>query len=118
MFVNNNLIASKSFSPRINVATLRTYLTLEIPKECNFLQASKQTLIQVEKEESFNISQIYDENSNIYIKSEQKNKTSNNKPIDKAEFLRKEGNLDIYLFPLRKFIIGNPNSSENEKKNV
>lgn len=74
IFVNNNLIASKYFSPMINVATLRTYLTIEIPKECSFLQASKQTPIPVEMEENINISKICDKNNNIYIESEQKKK--------------------------------------------
>jgi len=74
----------------ISVATLRTYLTLDIPKECNFLHASKQTPIPVEMEENINISKICDEKNNIYIESEIKKGTSDNKPIEKAKLLRKE----------------------------
>lgn len=116
ILVNNNLITVKSFPPNLTVATLRTYLTLDIPKECNFLHALKQTPIPIEMEENINICKICDENNNIYIESEQKKTISSNKPIDKAIKLRKEGNLDIYLFPSRKFIIGKPNSTEKEKK--
>ena len=38
--------------------------------------------------------------------------------MGKAEKLRKEGNLDIHLFPSRKFIIGLENILENEEKRV
>ena len=116
ILVNNNLVATKLFSPTITIATLRTYLTLDIPKECNFLHASKQTPIPLEMEENIHISKICDENNNIYIESEQKKAKSHNKPIDNAKKLRKEGNLDIYLYPARKFVIGRSDGSNQEKK--
>lgn len=116
ILVNNNVVSNKLFSPLITIATLRTYLTLDIPKECNFLNASKMTPIPVEMEDNIYISKICDENNNIYIESEQKKNISNNKPKENAKKLRKEGNLDIYLYPSHKFIIGNPNSSEQDKK--
>jgi len=116
ILVNNNVVANKLFSPFITVATLRTYLTIDIPKECNFLNASKQTPIPVEMEENIIVSKICDEHYNIYIESEQKKAISNNKPNEKAKKLRKEGNLDIYLYPAIKYIIGRENSSEEEKK--
>ena len=116
ILVNNNVITQKLFPPTITIATLRTYLILDIPKECNFLNASKQTPILIEMEENICISKICDQNNNIFIESEIKEPKSKNKPINKAERLRTEGNLDIYLFPSTKFIIGKPNSSENEKK--
>ena len=116
ILVNNNLISCKFFSPNLNVSTLRTYLTLDIPKECNFLHSAKQTPIPIEMENNIRISTICDDNNNIYIESEQKKKKSNNKPLENAKFLRKEGTLDIYLFPSRKFIIGKSDSSEKERK--
>ena len=116
ILVNNNLVATKLFSPIITIATLRTYLTLDIPKECSFLHASKQTPIPLDMEENIHISKICDENNNIYIESEQKKAKSHNKPIDNAKKLRKEGNLDIYLYPARKFVIGRSDSSSQEKK--
>jgi flagellar biosynthesis GTPase FlhF len=114
IFVNNNLVKSESFSPSITIRTLRTYLTKDIPKECNFLHATKQTPIPIEMEDNIIISKICNENNYIFIESEQKKLV--NKPLDKAEKLRKEGNVDIYLFPSRKFIIGLEKNSENEKK--
>ena len=36
--------------------------------------------------------------------------------MDNAKKLRKEGNLDIYLYPSRKFIIGLGKNTEKEKK--
>ena len=115
IFVNNNLVKSESFSPTITIATLRTYLTLDIPKECNFLHATKQTPIPVEMEDNIIISKICNEKNYIYIESEQKKVVSSNKPLDNAKKLRKEGNLDIYLFPSRKFNIGMPDSLKNGK---
>lgn len=35
----------------------------------------------------------------MYIDSELKESKSKNKPMNKAKYLRKEGSLDIYLFP-------------------
>ena len=117
ILVNNNVITTKLFPPTITVATLRTYLIVEIPKECNFLNASKQTPIPIEMEENICISKICDQNNNIYIESEIKEPKSNNKPINKAKHLRKENDLDIYLFPSTKFVIDKSNSTEKEKKN-
>jgi len=114
IFVNNNLVKSESFSRSITIATLRRYLTKDIPKECNFLHATKQTPIPVEMEDNKIISTICDEKNCIYIESEQKKVVSSNKPLDNAKKLRKEGNLDIYLFPSRKFNI-RPDSLENGK---
>ena len=122
IFVNNNLVKTESFSPSLTIATLRTYLILDIPKECNFLHATKQTPIPVEMEDNFIISKICNEKNYIYIESEQKKVKSSNKPLVNAKYLRKEGNLDIYLYPSRKFNIGMPDSFikgknlEKEKK--
>ena len=122
IFLNNNLVKKESFSPSITITTLRTYLTLDIPKECNFLHATKQTPIPIEMEDNILISTICNEKNYIYIESEQKKVVSSNKPLNNAKFLRKEGNLDIYLFPSRKFNIGMPDDLtigkdlEKEKK--
>ena len=115
IFVNNNQILSESYSPTITVSTLRTYLLMHIPKDCSFIHAAKQTPIPQEIEDTIIICKISDENNNIFIESEQKKAISLNKPLEKASFLRKEGELDIYLFPSIKYIIGNPSSSQNEK---
>ena len=55
------------------------------------------------------------EKNNIFIESEQKKAISENKPLEGAKFLRKEGELEIYLFPFHKYIIGHENSSKKEK---
>ena len=115
IFVNNNQILRECYTPNITVATLRTYLLMHIPKECSFIHAVKQTPIPQEIDDTIPINKICDRDNNIFIESEQKNVISRNKPLEKASFLRKEGELDIYLFPSRKFIIGNPNSSQKEK---
>lgn len=115
IFVNNNQILRECYTPNITVATLRTYLLMHIPKECSFIHAVKQTPIPQEIEDTIPINKICDRDNNIFIESEQKNVISLNKPLEKASFLRKEGELDIYLFPSRKFIIGSPNSSQREK---
>lgn len=52
ILVNNNVITTKLFSTTITAATLRTYLIVEIPKECNFLNTSKQTPIPIEMEKN------------------------------------------------------------------
>ena len=116
IYVNNNLVKTASFSHTITVAELRTYLTKDIPKECDFIQVSKITPIPVEMEENIIISKICDENNNIYIQYEEKKIKKTNKPLDNAKFLRNEGNLKIYLFPSHKFIIGKENDSEKERK--
>ena len=115
IFVNNKQILSECYPPSITVATLRTYLLMHIPKDCSFIHAIKQTPIPQEIEDTILINKICDDNNSIFIESEQKKVISLNKPLEKATFLRKEGELDIYLFPSRKFIIGNPNSSHKEK---
>ena len=115
IFVNNTHVLKEAYSPSITVANLRTFLLMHIPKECSFIHAKKQTPIPPEIEDTIIISKICDENNNIFIESEQKNPVSKNKPLDKASFLRKEGELEIYLFPSKKFIIGNPNCKQNEK---
>ena len=89
---------------------------MHIPKECSFINANKQTPIPQELEDTIQINKISDNNNNIYIESEQKKVVSKNKPLENAVFLRKEGELDIYLFPSRKFDIGKPDST-NEDKN-
>ena len=38
-----------------------------------------------------------------------------NKPLENASFLRKEGDLNIYLFPSNTIIIGNSQNEESEK---
>ena len=38
-----------------------------------------------------------------------------NEPLRGSQFLRKEGELDIYLYPSTKFIINSSNNSENDK---
>ena len=115
IFVNNSQISSESYSPVITVADLRTYLLMHIPKECSFINANKQTPIPQELEDTIQINKISDNNNNIFIESEQKKVVSKNKPLENAIFLRKEGELDIYLFPSRKFDIGKPNSTNEEK---
>ena len=115
IFVNNSQISSESYSPVITVADLRTYLLMHIPKECSFINANKQTPIPQELEDTIQINKISDNNNNIFIESEQKKVVSKNKPLENAVFLRKEGELDIYLFPSRKFDIGKPNSTNEEK---
>jgi len=115
IFVNNNQILKESYSPTITVANLRTYLLMHIPKDCSFIHANKQTPIPPEIEDTITISKICDEKNNIFIESEEKKNISKNKPLDEAKFLRKEGELEIYLFPSRKYIIGKQNSSQNEK---
>ena len=97
IFVNNNLIATKSFSPTLTVANLRTYLILNIPKECNFLHVLKQTPIPIEIEENINICKICDEKNNIYIESEQKKAISNNRPMEQSNKI-KERRKFRYLF--------------------
>ena len=52
----------------------------------------------------------------IFIESEQKKAISENKPLKETKFLRKEGELEIYLFPSRKFIIGH--EKVPKKKNL
>jgi hypothetical protein len=116
IFVNNSLILSESYSPLIKVADLRTYLLKYIPKECSFITTIKQTPIPRELENTIQVNKISDNNNNIFIESEQKKFVSKNKPLENAVFLRKEGELDIYLFPSRKFDIGKPGST-NEDKN-
>ena len=37
-----------------------------------------------------------------------------NEPIRDSQFLRKDGELDIYLYPSSKFITNNSNNSEND----
>ena len=115
ILVNNNRILSESYSPTISISNLRTYLLMHIPKDCSFIHASKQTPIPQEMEDTIVISKICDESHNIFIESEQKKEVSLNKPLETARFLRKEGDLDIYLFPSRKFNIGTDNSSQKEK---
>ena len=88
---------------------------MHIPKECSFINANKQTPIPQELEDTIQINKISDNNNNIFIESEQKKVVSKNKPLENAVFLRKEGELDIYLFPSRKFDIGKPNSTNEEK---
>lgn len=70
--VNNNRIASQSFSPIITVSNLRTYLLMHIPKDCSFIHASKQTPIPQEIEDTILISKINDENNNIFIECKKK----------------------------------------------
>ena len=115
IFVNNNQILKESYSPTITVANLRTYLLMHIPKDCSFIHANKQTPIPPEIEDTIIISKICNEKNNIFIEAEEKKEISQNKPINEAKFLRKEGELEIYLFPYCKFIIGSKNSSQNEK---
>ena len=88
---------------------------MHIPKECSFINANKQTPIPQELEDTIQINKISD-NNNIYIESEQKKVVSKNKPLENAVFLRKEGELDIYLFPSLKFDIVKSDST-NEDKN-
>ena len=115
IFVNNKQIKSDRYSPLITLSTLRTILYKDIPKDCSFIHGLKQTPIPQEMEDTFIINKICDEEKNIFIESEQKKIVSKNKPIEKASFLRKEGELDIYQFPSRKFIIGNPSCNPKEK---
>ena len=104
-------------SPLITVATLRTNLVLDIPKDCKFIYASKMIPINVEMEDIICISKISDDNNYIYIESEQKKEIEyKNRPIEISKKVRKEGILDIYLFPSCKFIIGNQNNSEKDKE--
>ena len=116
IFVNNSQILSECYNPNITVSTLRTYLLMHIPKDCSFIHAKKQTPIPQEIEDTISVNKICDEKNNIFIESEQKKTVSLNKPLESAKFLRKEGELDIYLFPSRKFVIGNPNVPEKDKK--
>lgn len=51
----------------------------------------------------------------IFSLNVKKKEISLNKPLETAKFLRKKGELDIYLFTSCKFIIGMENSSQNEK---
>ena len=88
---------------------------MHIPKDCSFIHAAKQTQIPKEIDDTIIICKISNENNNIFIESEQKNSISLNKSLEKASFLRKEGELDIYLFPSRKYIIGNSSSSQKDK---
>ena len=37
-----------------------------------------------------------------------------NEPVRNSQFLRKEGELDIYLYPSTKFTINSSNNSEND----
>ena len=85
---------------------------MHIPKDCSFIYANKQTPIPLESEDTIIISKIYDEKNNIFIESEEKKNISKNKPLDEAKYLRKEGDLEIYLFPSRKYIIGKQNISQ------
>ena len=88
---------------------------MHIPKECSFINAIKQTPIPQELEDTIQINKISDNNNNIFIESEEKKVTSKNKPLENAVFLRKEGELDIYQFPSRKFVIGSSNSSKDDR---
>lgn len=97
------------------MANLRTYLLMHIPKDCSFIHANKQKPIPPEIEDIITISKICDNKNNIFIESDEKKVISNNLPLKDAQWLRKEGELDIYLFPSRKFIIGKNTDSENEK---
>ena len=115
IFINNSQVLSESYSPVITVADLRTYLLMHIPKECSFINAIKQTPIPQELEDTIQINKISDNNNNIFIESEEKKVTSKNKPLENAVFLRKEGELDIYQFPSRKFVIGSSNSSKDDR---
>ena len=123
IFLNNSLILSKSFSPLMNLGALRVSLSSKIPNESNFIYSIKQTPIPLEIEDNIIINKICDSKNNIFIESEQKNIINQNKPLENAEFLRKENDLDIYLYPSRKFIIKpiknqqyNPLNFSNTKK--
>ena len=107
IMLNNSLIAKKFYSPKTSIQTLRAFLIKELPKECTFINSSKQTPIPNEFEENLKINQICDEDYCIYIESEEKKITSKNKPLESAKFLRKVDNLDYYLIPSQKFIIYN-----------
>lgn len=113
IFLNNSLILSQCFSPIINLGILRGLLSSEIPKESNFIHSTKQTPIPIEIEDNIIISKICDSNNNIFIESEQKNNIIPNKPLENAEFLRKENDLDIYLYPSLQFVI-KPQSDSNK----
>ena len=115
IFVNNSQILKESYSPKITVAILRTYLLMHIPKDCNFIHANKQTPIPPEIEDTITISQICDNKNNIFIESDEKKVIQKNIPLKDAQWLKKEGELDIYLFPSSKFIIGKNTDSENEQ---
>ena len=109
IFVNNSQILKESYSPKITVANLRTYLLMHIPKDCSFIHANKQTPKSPEIEDTITISKICDNKNNIFIESDEKKViTTKNIPLKDAQWLRKEGELDIYLFPSCKFIIGMP----------
>ena len=100
IFVNNSQILKESYSPKIIVANLRTYLLMHIPKDCSFIHANKQTPIPPEIEDTITISKICDNKNNIFIESDEKKViTTKNIPLKDAQWLRKEGELDIYLFP-------------------
>ena len=107
IMLNNSLIAKKFYSPKTSIQTLRAFLIKELPKECTFINSSKQTPIPNEFEENLKINQICDEDYCIYIESEEKKITSKNKPLESTKFLRKVDNLDYYLIPSQKFIIYN-----------
>ena len=58
------------------------------------------------KDKLFNIIDLYNN-----INSD----TISNKPLEKASFLRNDGDLNIYLFPSIKFILNSSNNSQNEQ---
>lgn len=106
--INNNIL--KSYDKQN-----RNYQILENIKEINinndiFKVVNKINNIPNIKNQIVEIIDLYNN-----INSDKDENISYNKPLEKASFLHKEGELDIYLFPSSKFIIGNSSISENEK---
>ena len=91
----------------------RNYQILQNLKEINinneiFKMLNNINKITNIKEQIFNIIEFYNNiNSDITIPQ--------NKPSKNTSFLRVVDDLDIYLFPSHKFIVGNSNSSQSEK---
>ena len=99
IFVNNSQILKESYSPTITVANLRSYLLMHIPKDCSFIHANKQIPIPPEIEDTITIIKICDKKIIYSLNLMKKKVILKNTPLKDAQWLRKEGELDIYLFP-------------------
>ena len=93
------------FKNAINSYIQRTSLN---PDSVYFLSNDKQ--INPEQTVESQMNEINRQNRKIEVTV-----VPRNKPLENAYFLRKEGELNIYLFPSNTIIIGNSQNEESEK---